>query len=99
MNQATGQWAKQQKEGLKRQDEKEIENQARRVVEGGEEDQQSRAKAQTDQELADHQNERPKARKAEGTAASPDQPSFGGQQGGGKGGKGSQSRERQGMGS
>jgi hypothetical protein len=109
MNQATGQWAQQQKKGLKRQDEKQhekqAENQARRVAEGGTDDQQSQAKenaavdaARTKKKVEHDQNERPQVQKAEGTAASPEQPSFGGRQGGDQGGKGSQSREREGMG-
>jgi hypothetical protein len=39
--QATGQWAQQQKEGMKRQDEKATAKEARRVVEGGEADKRS----------------------------------------------------------
>jgi hypothetical protein len=36
-----GQWAKQQQEGMKRQEKKTTENEARRVAEGGEADRQS----------------------------------------------------------
>ncbi len=36
-----GQWARQQQEGMKRQDKKATENEARRVVEGGEADRRS----------------------------------------------------------